>query len=211
MDEKLRNYLSRSLPSADNWVAELEHIAKNESVPIMDPIAINFVMQLIRLNKPSRILEIGTAIGYSALRMLEANPNATIVTIERDEQRYNQAIQNVRKLGFQDNIQIIFGDAIEILNELKVDNPFDLVFIDASKGKYKRFFELSSPLLSENGFVLSDNVLFKGYVADPEKQHPRFQKLAKKIREYNEWLIEHPDYVTTIVPIGDGIAISNKK
>lgn len=211
MDEKLRNYLSRSLPSAANWAAELERIAVNENVPIMDPVGINFVMQLIRLNKPSRILEIGTAIGYSALRMLEANPNATIVTIERDEQRYNQAVQNVRELGFQDNIQIIFGDAIEILNELKVDNQFDLVFIDASKGQYKRFFELSSPLLSENGFVLSDNVLFKGYVADPEKQHPRFQKLASKIREYNEWLIKHPDYVTTIVPIGDGVAISNKK
>ncbi|MGP4107185.1 O-methyltransferase [Virgibacillus sp. L01] len=211
MDEKLRNYLSQSLPSADNWAAELEQTAKNENVPIMDPVGINFVMQLIRLNKPRRILEIGSAIGYSALKMLEANPNASIVTIERDEQRYNQAVQNVRKLGFQDNIQIIFGDAIEILNGLKVDNQFDLVFIDASKGQYKRFFELSSPLLSENGFILSDNVLFKGYVADPEKQHPRFQKLARKIREYNEWLIKHPDYVTTIVPIGDGVAISNKK
>ncbi len=211
MNEKLRNYLAQSLPSADNWVVELERIAKKENVPIMDPVGINFVMQLIRLNKPNRILEIGTAIGYSALRMLQANPNASIVTIERDEQRYNKAVQNIRKLGFQDNIQIIFGDAIEILNELEVDNQFDLVFIDASKGQYKRFFELSSPLLSENGFILSDNVLFKGYVAEPEKQHPRFQELARKIREYNEWLIKHPDFVTTIVPIGDGVAISNKK
>ncbi|SDQ47571.1 O-methyltransferase [Virgibacillus salinus] len=211
MDEKLRSYLTRSLPPTDDWVEELERIAEDENVPIMDPIGINFVMQLIRLKRPNRILEVGSAIGYSALRMLEANPNATIVTVERDEQRYNQAVQNVWKLGVQDNIQIIFGDAIEILSELKEDNKFDLVFIDAAKGQYKRFFELSSPLLSENGFILSDNVLFKGFIADPEKEHPRFQKLARKIREYNEWLIQHPDYVTTIVPIGDGVAISNKK
>lgn len=210
MDETLKSYLTQSLPPGDDWVVELERNAKHGNVPIMDPLGINFMMQLIRLNKPERILEIGTAIGYSALRMMEANPQATIITIEKDEQRYKQAVQNVQNLGMQHNIQIFFGDAIEILDNL-VDNQFDMVFIDASKGQYKQFFELSSPLLSKGGFILSDNVLFKGFVADPEKEHPRFQKIASKIRDYNEWLIQHPDFITTIVPIGDGVAISNKK
>lgn len=210
MDERLVNYLTQSLPSRKDWVIDLERIAKDENVPIMDPLGINFMMQLIRLSKPKKILEIGTAIGYSALRMAEANPEATIVTIERDEQRYKQAVQNIKKQGMEDNIQTVFGDAAEKLKEINSENQFDMVFIDASKGQYKRFFELSRLLLSKNGFIISDNVLFKGFVADPEKENPKYQKIARKIREYNNWLLQQPDFTTTIVPIGDGVAISNR-
>lgn len=211
MNEKLSGYLNQMLPANDEWVAELEQTARDERIPIMDSLGINFVMQLIRLNKPKRILEIGTAIGYSALRMVEANPMAMVVTIEKDEHRYQQAVRNIEKQGMDNNIQVIHGDALEILNRLPKEYLFDMVFIDASKGKYKQFFELSSPLLSKNGFIVSDNVLFKGFVADPDKEHSRLQNVAKKIRKYNDWLIQHPDFTSTIVPIGDGVAVSTKK
>lgn len=211
MNEKLDQYLQETVPPADDWVRDLEGEAKTDGIPIMDPVGINFMMQLIRLTEPQRILEIGTAIGYSALRMHEANPNASIITIEQDEARYNQAIHNINQFKMGNSIQVIYGDAAEKIKEMDVDESFDMVFIDAAKGKYKRFFELSAPLLSENGYILSDNVLFKGYVADQEKEHPRFQKIARKLRDYNDWLIQHPDFITSIVPVGDGVAISYKK
>lgn len=210
MDKMLTNYLMQSLPAGENWVTELERVAAKDGVPIMDPLSMHFVMQLIRLTKPERILEIGTAIGYSALRMLQANPEAQIVTIEKDETRFYQAIRNIKNRNKQDHIHVIYGDAVDKL-ETMTDSTFNLVLIDASKGKYQRFFELSAPLLAKDGFVLSDNVLFKGYVADTKKQHPRYQAIAEKIRTYNDWLMNHPDFTTTFVPIGDGMAISTKK
>ncbi|ALX48161.1 O-methyltransferase [Lentibacillus amyloliquefaciens] len=209
MDETLANYLRNSLPDNKTWVTELEQAAEMDNVPIMDPISMNFVMQMIRLIKPDQILEIGTAIGYSALRMLEAYPAAQIVTIERDENRYHKANNNIRRLDKQGHITTLFGDAIEQLQQMQ-SRAFDLILIDAAKGKYQRFFEHAAPLLVNGGTVLSDNVLFKGYVADDGKQHPRYQKIAKKIRTYNDWLTNHPDFATTIVPIGDGIAMSIK-
>ncbi|HLR61083.1 MAG TPA: O-methyltransferase [Lentibacillus sp.] len=210
MDKTLTDYLMQTLPDEDNWVSELEQSAHNEGVPIMDPVSMQFVMQLIRLTKPKRILEIGSAIGYSALRMLQANPEAKIVTIEKDEERYNQAKRNISERGEQDHIRTIHGDAIDELQGM-TEGPFDLILIDAAKGQYRRFFELSAPLLANDGVVLTDNVLFKGYVADSEKQHPRYEKIAQKIRAYNDWLINHPGFTTTIVPVGDGIAISKDK
>ncbi|GAB4073358.1 O-methyltransferase [Barrientosiimonas marina] len=209
MDEKLRNYLTRCLPSPAESVMDLEEEAARDRVPIMDPLGMDFVMQLIRLAKPERILEIGTAIGYSALRMLEANPSAEIWTIEKDDAWYRRAEQNIQLRQKQDHIHVLYGDALEKLETLS-NVYFDLILIDAAKGKYQRFFELAAPLLRSDGFILTDNVLFKGYVADKEKQHPRYQAIAEKLRAYNSWLVSHPDFTTTFVPIGDGIAISSK-
>ncbi|SFD56633.1 Predicted O-methyltransferase YrrM [Lentibacillus persicus] len=209
MDETLSNYLKSVLPEDETWVTQLEQAAELENVPIMDPLSMNFVKQIIRLQRPNKILEIGTAIGYSALRMLEAYPQAHIVTIEKDEKRYYQAKANISRMGKQEHITALLGDAIEHLDKMQ-SRSFDLILIDAAKGQYRQFFERSVPLLKSNGTVLSDNVLFKGYVADESKPNPRYQKIAKKIRNYNDWLITHPTFQTTIVPVGDGIAMSIK-
>ncbi|MEW9675848.1 O-methyltransferase [Lentibacillus sp. L22] len=211
MDASLRNYLTSLLPKQQDWVRKMEEQAKKDRVPIMEPVSMQFVMQLIRLQKPSRILELGTAIGYSALRMLDANPESMIVTIERDEERYRQAVTNVRAHNKQGQIDIMHGDALEIVSDVLVKGPFDMLFIDAAKGKYQQFFSLYSPVVVKDGLIITDNVLFKGYVDDPEKEHPRFKKLGQKIRNYNDWLISNPDYITSIVPIGDGVAMSVKK
>lgn len=212
MEEQATNYLINHLPESKEWVKELEKQATLDKIPIMDPIGINFLMQLIRLNKPKRILEIGAAVGYSALRMNEAYPDAEIVTIERDDIRYEQAVENISKQNKQDSIRVIHGDALDELTTLQANHEtFNCVFIDAAKGQYKRFFELSVPLLANNGFIISDNVLFRGYVMEENFEHPRYKKMVEKIKAYNEWLANHPSFITTILPIGDGVAISYRK
>lgn len=211
MDEDLKNYLLQTLPKQRQWAVELEAQAKLDNVPIMDSVSVHFMMQIIRLKKPERILEIGTAIGYSALRMLEAYPESSIVTIERDEKRYLQAIENIREQNKQSSISVILGDALEKMSELAVNGQqFDFIFIDAAKGQYHRFFELSVPLLTSNGIIISDNVLFRGHVVSPDNAHPRHKNMVGKIRKYNSMITEHQDFTTSIVPIGDGVAISLK-
>jgi len=212
MDEQLKEYLLTTLPSNDHWVKKLKIKAEENNIPIMEPLSINLLLQIIRIKKPKKILEIGTAIGYSALRMHTAYPSSQIITIERDPTCYEQAIHNIQEQNKQDNIQVIYGDAREKLTEIHANkHKFDLIFIDAVKSHYKRFFELSNPLLNNSGIILTDNVLFKGYVAKPNIENSRLNKLAEKIRNFNKWLVSHPEYITTIIPIGDGVAISYKK
>lgn len=211
MDDKLKFYLESNLPTDLQWVRDLEHQAKKDFIPIMDRLSMNFMMQMIRIIKPKRILEIGTAIGYSALRMLQAYPDAEIVTIEQDDTRYLEAIKNIKLKERDNQIEVIHGNALEEIPKLPIHKSFDLIFIDAAKGKYKNFFEMSAPLLSEGGVILSDNVLFRGYIADSTDIDPKYKNLVTKIKDYNKWLIDLPNYSTSIVPIGDGVAISYKE
>lgn len=211
LDEKLNQYLLGTIPANEDWIEKLEIYAKENDVPIMDPVGIQFLQQLIRIHKPERILEIGTAIGYSALRMLEANPNASITSIERDKVRYDYAIKVIEEQNKASQIRIIHGDALEVVEELRERDSFDLLFIDAAKGQYQRFFELYSPAIRKGGLIISDNVLFKGYVANPSEKQPRLSKIANKINTYNRWLIEKEEFHTSIVPVGDGVAITIKK
>ncbi len=211
MNEELTSYLTAILPEQEDWITRLESEAKTDRVPIMDRAGMNFVAQLVRLTCPKQILEVGTAIGYSALRMQAASSNSYIITIEKDEQRYLQAVKNIKSLNKQQQINVIQGDALDKLPELASQGKrFDMIFIDAAKGQYERFFELANPMLNPNGVIISDNVLFRGYVANPVDVPKRYQKMVEKIRNYNEMLMNHPDFKTTILPIGDGVAVSYK-
>lgn len=211
MDDKLQTYLLNTLPTEKEWVKNMQEQAKAEYIPIMDNVSIHFVMQLIRITKPKRILEVGTAIGYSALRMLEAYPAAEIITIEKDDYRYSEAMKHITLQKKQDYIQAIHGDALELLSSLPSTEPFDLIFIDAAKGKYREFFELVSPLLAEEGIILTDNVLFRGYIAGTTEIEHKYRNMVQKIKDYNKWLIELSHFTTSIVPIGDGLAISYRQ
>ncbi|SFF52987.1 Predicted O-methyltransferase YrrM [Halobacillus alkaliphilus] len=204
-------YLQSLLPSSTGPLADMEAYAAEKNIPIMEQAGIYFLMQLIRMHRPERILEIGTAIGYSALRMLEASPKSKVVSIERDENRFRDAQHFVHKQGAEDKIQLLFGDALDLKEDVQKEGSFDFLFIDAAKGKYEEFFHLYEPLLNEGAVIVSDNVLFKGYVADDSHADKRMAKIARKIRDFNNWLVQHPDYHTTIVPIGDGVAITIKK
>lgn len=210
MNTNLEPYLTRLLPPNKAWINDLEQLAKEEKVPIMEHSAIHFLCQLVGMIEPKRILEIGTGIGYSALRMLDAYEETSIVTIERDEKRCQQAKQIVKEHTKDDHIKVLHGDACDLLQTMK-EKEFDLIFIDAAKGQYQRYFELSYPLVANRGLIISDNVLFRGYVLNPAKAPKRFKNLVTKLTAYNKWLMNHPDFVTSILPLGDGVALSYKK
>jgi predicted O-methyltransferase YrrM len=210
MNKELDFYLRTLLPETKEWATKMEQAARKNHIPVMDPVSMHFLTQLIQVQKPVAILEIGSAIGYSALRMAEACPETKVTTIEKDEKRYRQAVENIKSLQMDHQIEIIYGDALEVLSKLP-NETFQMIFIDATKGQYKRFFELSHPLLKNNGIILSDNVLFRGYVANPElTEDTRHKKMVKKLQEYNQFITGHPHYSTSIVPVGDGVAISIK-
>jgi|SRR5699024_9298615 len=210
--DSLNDYLLASLPKAEDWMISLEAYAKNHRVPIMEPVSMNFLAQLVCIKRPQRILEIGSAIGYSALRMHHAFPSATIMTIEKNKKMCLLAEENIKKMNKENEIEVLCGDASDMIDLLSAKgNSFDFIFIDAAKGQYKRYFELVQPLIERNGIIVCDNILFKGYVADATKDdNNRLQNIGEKVRGFNEWLMQQKEYHTSIVPIGDGLSISLK-
>lgn len=213
MNGKIEKYLQSLIPERTGLLKEIEDYAIAEHVPIMEPEGIATLLQFLRIHHPQAILELGTAIGYSAIRMAETLPDARIVTIERIEKRIEVAKANFSKSGFSNRITLVESDALEAFELVKEHGPFDLIFVDAAKGQYRRFFELYEPLLNKDGIIITDNVLFKGLVAeDLADITPRRKRgLIKRIQNFNQWLLSHPNYDTVILPIGDGIAISKHR
>jgi len=207
----LHSYIEALIPKRNLLFTEMESFAEEHKVPIMELVGIETLLQLLRMKDASKILEVGTAIGYSALRMAEALPNAEIVTIERDEERIAIAEQYINRSGDAERIILIKGDALEVCDQVAEQGPFDVIFIDAAKGQYQRFFELYAKYLQTDGMIITDNVLFKGLVAETEIESKRIRNLVRKINNFNHWLMEHPEYHTVILPVGDGIAISKRR
>lgn len=210
--DKLKNYLLELTPERNDLMCSLEQYANKNGVPIMEPVSMDFLTQLIRMHQPSTILEIGTAIGYSALRMHEVQPTATITTLEKNTHMYETALANIKSQNKEASIKVIHGDALETIDQLVAkDEKYDFIFIDAAKGQYERYFTSVQPLTKEQSTIVCDNILFKGYVADASKNdNARLQQLANKIRDFNYWLMEQTNYHTTIIPVGDGVSISVK-
>lgn len=188
---------------------EMEQYAEEHFVPIMQLQAIEVLLQILRIQKPSTILEIGTAIGYSALRMAEALPHSKIVTIERDEERAELAKQYIAKANCEHQISLIVGDALEVEME---QNSFDALFIDAAKGQYLKFFEKYSPLVPSGGVIYIDNMYMHGLSdLQLDKVPKRKKTMVRKLKEFTEWIINHPDYESTFFPVGDGLLICIKR
>lgn len=191
------------------WFEEMIEEAERDRIPVMDEEALQFMIELLQLKKPASVLEIGTAIGYSALRMAAALPETSIVSVEKDEERYRRAAYYRAKSPWQEQTTFILGDALNLPETFSDKMAFDAVFIDASKGQYQQYFQLCEQLLAPEGLIISDNVLFRGLVADPQADLPeRLQPMVKKIRAYNRWLMERKDFRTNIFPVGDGVAVS---
>lgn len=202
-------YIKSLLPESDTFFKEIENYAHVHSVPIMDKASLAMVLQWLRLKQPKKILEIGTAIGYSALQMTSVLPHCQIVTIERDEERYQQALINLQQAPFKHHIIPILEDALESFDKVQQYGEFDCVFIDAAKSQSKKFFELYEPLFSKDVMIITDNVLYKDFVADISVVRSRnVKQMVRKIQKFNEWLMQHSNYDTVIIPIGDGVAIS---
>lgn len=187
---------------------EIEEYAKNERVPIMLPSGIDYLCNYIKNNGIKRVLEIGSAIGYSAIRMALVDDEVMITTIEKDEQRYKMAVKNISLFGLDERIKIINGDALESL----IDGKFDLLFIDASKGNNINFFNKYKDNLVENGVIITDNLLFHGLVENESLAVTRNQRgLVKKIKNFKEFLDNNQEFVTEYVRVGDGISISRRR
>lgn len=196
----------------DSLELELKQYAKENSVPIIIDEGLSFLESVIRMKKPKNILEIGSAIGYSAIRMARVC-NSNIYSIERDEKMYNLATNNIKKANLENNVHIIFKDALEALDDVK-DIKFDLIFIDAAKAQYHKFFDIYTPLLNDEGVVVCDNMYFHGLVEDVENidSYSRgVRGLIRKLNEFHEYLLNNNDYHTSIYNIGDGMSISIKK
>ncbi|WP_406686737.1 O-methyltransferase [Rossellomorea vietnamensis] len=211
MNEQVIGYIESIVKGRPALISEMEQYAVENNVPIMELVGIEALLGMLRIQQPKVILEIGTAIGYSALRMAGALPEATVVTLERDEERFEAAQGFLSRSEDGKRVVTLFGDALELAEEVKKHGPYDAIFIDAAKGQYLKFFELYSGMLSENGVVYSDNVLFKGLVAEEHVEQKRIRNMVKKLQNYNAWLMNHEEFDTSILPVGDGIAISNKR
>ncbi|MDY4996955.1 MAG: O-methyltransferase [Bacilli bacterium] len=187
---------------------EIEEYAKEKNVPIMLKDGIEYLCNYIEKNQIKNILEIGTAIGYSAIKMALVEENIHVTSIERDVERYQKAKENIQKFHLEDRITLILGDALKT----EVTGNYDLIFIDASKGHSVDFFEKYEPYLKKGGTIITDNLSFHGLVENEELAVTKNQKgLVKRIKKFIEFLENNHDYDTTYVEVGDKISISIKK
>ena len=189
-------------------IEDLEKFAKENKIPIMQKDGIEFLVNYIKDNNIKNILEIGSAIGYSAIKMALASSNIKVTTIERDIERYNEAINNIKEFNLTDRIKIINEDALNI----ELNDTYDLIFIDAAKSQYIKFFNKFDKNLKLGGVIVTDNLSFHGLVDDDSKTSNRNTKqLVKKIRNYIEFLKENKNYETAFYKLGDGVSISIKR
>lgn len=187
---------------------EIEEYARVHNVPIMYPDGITFLTDYIKEHQCYRILEIGSAIGYSAIKMALVDEKVHVKTIERDIERYERAVENIRELELEKQITILHADAFDVT----LTDEYDLIFIDAAKSQYIKFFEKFTKNLIVGGTVISDNLDFHGYTHQKERIESRnLRQLVRKINEYIQFLEANQEFETTFLTIGDGIGVSIKK
>lgn len=191
------------------YFKELKQKALDEHIPIIMDDTLKKIDEILTIKKPDKILEIGTAVGYSAICFSKyLSKNGKIDTIERDENRVEQARNNIKNMKLENKIFIFEGDAVEILPTL--NDKYDVVFIDAAKGKYPFFLRQALRLLNEDGIILADNILYKGYVLSDYNKHKQ-RTAVRNLREYIKEVTENSNLETEILEIGDGLAISRLK
>lgn len=204
-------YTNSFIPVRNDLLLEMEQYAEENYVPIMQLPAIETLLQMLRIQQPKHILEVGSAIGYSAIRMAEAVPACQIVTIERDESRIANAKDFIARSAVSNQIELVEGDALEVTIPV-VEDGFDAVFIDAAKGQYQKFFDRYSPLVKRGGILYIDNMYMHGLSDLDMKDVPRRKRtMIRNLHHFAEWVIQNEDYQSTFFPIGDGLLVCIKK
>lgn len=187
---------------------ELEEYAKINNMPIMQKDGILYLINYIKENNIKNILEIGSAIGYSSIMMASINSDIRITTIERDKDRYDLAVFNIKKYNLDKQINIIYGDAVDT----DITGMYDLIFIDAAKGKNVFFFEKYKNNLVKRGTIITDNLSFHGLVEDSDLVKTKNQRgIVNKIKDFISFLDNNEEFATEYIPVGDKIAISKRR
>lgn len=190
-------------------IKEMERYAEANNVPIIEPDSILFIKKYIKLNDVKKILEVGTAIGYSAILMATAKDDVEVTTIERDDKRYREAVKNVNEAGLDDRIEVVFNDALDVN---LAGYSYDLIFIDAAKSQLKKYFEKFQNYLKPGGVIITDNIKFHGLVAEKDKiESKNVRQLVDKIEDYKEYLQNNDEFITKFYDVGDGLAVSFRK
>ena len=175
-------------------------------IPVADEETLNFLLLTLEIYKPQRILEIGTAVGLSGVAMLQTLPNAKLTTIELEEERYEEAKQNFVDFGVETRVNAYLGDAGEILSMM--DGQFDFVFLDGPKAQYEKYLFDLKRLMKKGALLFSDDVLLYGWVSGVEPTPQKRRSIVEKIRAYLQTLTSDPDFRTSVLDVGDGIALS---
>ena len=206
------SYITTFIKKRSDLLSTMEQFAKEHHIPIMELVAIESLLQFLRMQQPKSILEVGSAIGYSAIRMAYTLPEAVITTIEKDESRFQLASDYLEQAELTSRIQLLHGDALEIDVDSFSKTNYDALFIDAAKGQYQRFFEKYSPLVPSGGVIYCDNMLMHGFTEIDIQEVPRRKRtMVRNLQHFTKWLMNHEEYETTFLPIGDGITISIKR
>lgn len=190
-------------------ILEIEKYAEKERIPIIEKPSIEFISNIINSNNVKKILEIGSAIGYSAIMMALSKEDVKVTTIEKDEKRYFECLNNIKKFGLEKRIDVVFNDALEIN---LAGFGYDLIFIDAAKGQYQKYFEKFQYYLNEGGTIITDNLNFHGLVGNKEKaQSKNVEKIVEKIELYTDFLKNNSNFTTNFYDVGDGLSVSVRK
>ena len=207
-----QDYLDSLIPKRSEFLENLrKKSALEESyAPIVQKSTEQLIITLLKILKPRRVLEIGTAVGYSAILMADNLPDdSSIITVERYKKHADIAVDNVFEAGYEKKIRVVEGEAAEVLHWL--DEGFDFVFLDAAKGQYIEFLPDIMRVLNNGGVLLSDNILYHGMIEDEEKVERRKITIVKRLHMYLEEIMNNEKLTTSIIPIGDGVALSVKK
>lgn len=189
-------------------IRKMEKYADLKGVPIMEKEGIMFLKEFIKLNNIKNILEIGTAIGYSAINMALVDNDVMVTSVERDKDRYIEAVKNVKSFGLDDRVTLILADALDF----DLSEKFDLIFIDAAKSQYIKFFNKFSKNLNKGGYIVTDNINFHGLTnSDKTKMSRNLRQLITKLEKYIVFLKDNEDFRTRFFEIGDGLAISVRR
>ncbi len=190
----------------DEEVAKKRKEALNRGIPVADDETLNFLLLILAATKPTRILEIGTAVGLSAVAMLQACENARLTTVELEEERYLEAKENFAYFGVENRVNAYMGDAGEILSMM--DGEFDFVFLDGPKAQYEKYLFDIKRLLKKGGTLFADDVLLYGWVSGVEPTPQKRRSIVDKIRSYLDTITKDKDFITSVLDVGDGVALS---
>lgn len=206
----IENYIRNLIPEKKHEFLEMRNYAKENHIPIIEEESEEFLKFLISIQKPKKVLELGTAMAYSAIVFTSNQSSIEFMkTIEIRDDMVELAKENIKKFSLEDRIEVVHGDAYEVLE--KEFEKYDFIFIDAAKGQYQKYFNLAVKNLNEDGIIICDNVLFKGMIANQELVKKRKITIVKRLRKFLKDIETDENYISSVVPIGDGMLLVRRK